>query len=313
MHAVLIRNPISGNPHRQHALDQALAEFVRAGWRLDIRQTERKGHARQLAQEAAAQGHDRIIIAGGDGSIGQVADGIVRSGRTDVRMGVIPLGTGNVFARELGLPFPRSSRDDAAVRAVRIILAEDAKPLDVGVANDQAFLCWAGCGIDANVTEEVETNLAFDKRQSPLKTYIVALLKQLRGFESPRMSVTVDGQERLEGKFALVIASNIALYARYLRITPRAHLDDGYLDLLLIDADHLLPFAYTALKIVLFPAARGKRIIRRRFRQLQVESDRPASYHLDGDPLGTTPLTISVLPRRLPVYLDARTARKRLT
>jgi len=194
MHAVLIRNPISGNPHRQHALDQALTEFASAGWRLDIRQTERKGHARQLAQEAAEQGQQRIIIAGGDGSIGQVADGIVRSGRTDVRMGIIPLGTGNVFAREMGLPFPRSSRDDAAVRAVRIILAEDAKPLDVGVANGQAFLCWAGCGIDANVTEEVETNLAFDKRQSPLKTYIVALLKQLRGFKSSQMCVTVDGQ-----------------------------------------------------------------------------------------------------------------------
>ena len=312
MHAVLIRNPISGNPHRQHALDQALTEFASAGWRLDIRQTERKGHARQLAQEAAEQGQQRIIIAGGDGSIGQVADGIVRSGRTDVRMGIIPLGTGNVFAREMGLPFPRSSRDDAAVRAVRIILAEDAKPLDVGVANGQAFLCWAGCGIDANVTEEVETNLAFDKRQSPLKTYIVALLKQLRGFKSPQMCVTVDGQEQLQGNFALVIASNIALYARYLRISPRAYLDDGYLDLLLIDADRLLPFLYTALKIVLLPSARGKRIIRRRFRQLQVESDQPAPYHLDGDPLGTTPLTVTVLPRRLFVYLDKRNTRNRL-
>jgi len=312
MHAVLIRNPISGNPHRQHALDQALAEFARAGWRLDIRQTERKGHARQLAQEAAAQGHRRIIIAGGDGSIGQVADGIVRSGKADVRMGVIPLGTGNVFARETGLPFPRSSRDDAATRAARIILAEDAKSLDGGVANGQTFLCWAGCGIDANITEEVETNLAFDKRQSPLKTYIIALLEQLRRFESPQMRVTVDGLERIEGNFALVIASNIALYARYLRIAPRAYLDDGYLDLLLIDADRLLPFLYTALKIVLFPAARGKRIIRHRFRHLLVESDQPTPYHLDGDPLGTTPLTISILPRRIPVYLDARAAKTRL-
>ncbi len=312
MRALLIRNPISGNPRRQHALDLALDEFTHAGWRLDIRQTEHKGHARQIAQEAAEQGHKRIIIAGGDGSIGQVADGIVRSRKTDVQMGVIPLGSGNVFAREMGLPYPRSSQDDATVRAARIILEDNVKPLDVGIANGQAFMCWAGSGIDADVTEDVETNLAFDKRKSPLKTYIRALLKQLRQFDVQHMRITVDGQETFEGKFALVVASNIALYARYLRIAPKAYLNDGYLDLLIIDSGHALPFLYTAGKILVFPAARGKRIIRRRFQHLLVESDQPASYHLDGDPLGTTPLTIDVLPRRIPVYLDKRNAKNRL-
>ena len=312
MRAVLIRNPISGNPSRQHALDQALDEFTRAGWKLDIYQTEHKEHARQLAQEVAGQDHQCIIVAGGDGSIGQVADGIIRSGMTDVQMGIIPLGTGNVFAREMGLPFPRSSRDDATVRAARIILEAHAVSLDVGVANGQTFLCWAGSGIDANVTEDVEANLAFDKRKSPLKTYIKALLKQMRRFDAKHMRITVDGQETLEGDFALVIASNIALYARYLRISPAAYLNDGYLDLLLIDAGFLPTFLYTTAKVAVLPAARGKRIIRRRFRHLLVESDQPASYHLDGDPLGTTPLTIEVLPRRIPVFLDKKNSKNRL-
>jgi diacylglycerol kinase (ATP) len=312
MRAVLIRNPISGNPSRQNALDRALDEFPRAGWTLDIRQTEHKGHARQLAQEAAEQGHQCIIIAGGDGSIGQVADGIVRSGKTDVWMGIIPLGSGNVFAREMGLPFPRSSRDDATIRAARIILEDEARPLDVGIANGHAFLCWAGSGIDADITEDVETNLAFDKRKSPLKTYIMALFKQLGRFEAQHMRVTVDGQEIIEGNSALVVASNIALYARYLRIAPKAYLNDGYLDLLIIDADHLPTFLYTAAKVAVLPAARGKRIIRRRFRHLLVESDQPAAYHLDGDPLGTTPLTIEVLPGRIPVFLDKKTSKNRL-
>ena len=312
MRAILIRNPISGDPSRQHALDRALDEFIRADWTLDIHQTEHKEHARQMAQEAAEQGHQRIIVAGGDGSIGQVADGIIRSGRTDVQMGVIPLGTGNVFAREMGLPFPRSSRDDATIRAALIILEENAVALDVGIANGHTFLCWAGSGIDANVTEDVEANLAFDKRKSPLKTYINALLKQLRQFDAQHMRITVDGQEKLEGDYAFVVASNIVLYARYLRIAPTAYLNDGYLDLLLIDADYLPTFLYTAAKLAVLPAARDKRIIRRRFRHLLVESDQPVSYHLDGDPLGTTPLTIEVLPCRIPVFLDKKNSKNRL-
>ena len=312
MRAVLIRNPISGDPNRQHALDQALREFSRAGWQLDIRQTEHKGHARQLAQEAAEQGYKRIIIAGGDGSIGQVADGIIHSEKTDVQMGIIPLGTGNVFAREMGLPFPRTSRDDATIRAVRIILEGNAKPLDVGIANGHAFLCWAGSGIDANVTEDVETNLAFDKRKSPLRTYVKALLRHLNQFDTRHMRIRVDEQETFEGNYALVVASNIALYARYLRIAPMAYLNDGYLDLLVIESGHTLPFLYAAGKILVLPATRDRRIIRRRFRHLLIESDQPASYHLDGDPLGSTPLYIKVLPRCLPVYLDRRNARNRL-
>ncbi len=221
-------------------------------------------------------------------------------------MGIIPLGSGNVFAREMGLPYPRSSRDDATVRAARIILEGNARALDVGIANGQAFMCWAGSGIDADVTEDVESNLAFDKRKSPLKTYTRALLKQLRQFDAQHMRITVDRQETIEGDFTLVIASNITLYARYLRIAPKAYLDDGYLDLMMIDAGILPTFLYTAAKVAVLPAARDKRIIRRRFRHLFVESDRPAAYHLDGDPLGTTPLSIEVRPRCIPVYLDQR-------
>jgi diacylglycerol kinase (ATP) len=312
MRAILIRNPISGNPRRQHALNQALDEFSRAGWTLEVSQTEHKGHARQLAQAAAEQGHQRIIIAGGDGSIGQVADGIVRSGKNNVQMGVIPLGSGNVFAREMGLPFPRSSRDNATIRAARIILDNHARHLDVGIANGNTFLCWAGSGIDAIITEDVETNLAFDKRQSPLRTYSRALLKQLGQFQAQPMRVTVDGQETFDGHFALIVASNIALYARYLRIAPTAYLNDGYLDLLMIDADFLPTFLLMTAKTALLPAAKDRRIIRRRFRQLLVESDQPVPYHLDGDPLGSTPLNIGVLTRRIKVFLDRRNSRHRL-
>lgn len=312
LEAVLIRNPISGNPDRQVALALAIDEFHKAGWKLDIRQTEHKGHARQLAEQAAHDGYGEIIVAGGDGSIGQVADGIIRSGAEHVHLGIIPLGTGNVFARDVGLPFPRSANDSAAVRAARIILAGHAIPIDVGVANGDAFVCWAGCGIDAAVTEQVETNLAFNKRRSPVSTYVSQLLHLLRNYQPARMRMTVDELETLEGHYYLVVVSNIALYARYLRLTPRAYLNDGYLDLLVVESQRPVRFLYTALKAVAYPPVGDQRIIRRRIRSLKIETDQPLPYHLDGDPLGTLPITIGVLPERLSIYLDPAKAGRRL-
>jgi len=310
--AVLIRNPISGNPDRQYALDLAMAEFVRAGWVVEERQTAYKGHARELASQAVDEGYREIIVAGGDGSIGQVCDGIVRSGAEDVRLGIIPLGTGNVFARDVGLPFPKSPNDQATVQAAQIILSGETIAVDIGLANGSAFICWAGCGIDAAVSDRVENYLTFDKRHSPVKTYVLEILKLFRTYDPQWLQITVDGQETIAGRFYLVVASNIALYARYLRLAPRAYLNDGYLDLLVLDAEQLLRFIYLALKAVAYPVARDRHIVRQRFRSLQVETEAPLIYHLDGDPIGEFPLQIEVLPRRLPVYLDSYRTRARL-
>ncbi|MCP4165000.1 MAG: diacylglycerol kinase family lipid kinase [Chloroflexi bacterium] len=312
MRAVLIRNPIAGDPSRQHALELAIDTFASANWRLDIRQTQHKEHARVLAEIAAKQGYSNIIVAGGDGSIGQVAHGIVLSGREDVRMGIIPLGTGNVFARDMGLPYPTSSKDPATMRAAQIILNEEPTPIDVGMANGNAFMCWAGCGIDATVSEMVEKEFAFNKRSSPLRTYGRQLLQALRTYEPPYMQITVDGQEKHEGRYYLAVASNIALYARYLRLTPRAYLNDGYLDLLILDAEQIIRFAYLALKTVVYPPARDRRILRHRFRKMMVECETPFPYHLDGDPLGVAPCQIEVIPQCLPVFLNPQKAQKRL-
>ena len=317
MHAVLIRNPIAGNPDLQHALDLAMREFESAGWRIDMRLTEYKGHARELAARAVKEGYPLIIVAGGDGSIGQVVDGMVQAQVSTTRLGVIPLGTGNVFARDLGLPYPTRLTPRAAVRAARIILAGDAVAMDVGVANGQAFICWAGCGIDALVTQEVETKLHFGKRRSPLKTYVEQAWRLLQEYEPTPMRIRVDDQETWEGRYYLAVVANIALYARYFIVNPTAYINDGLLDLLLIEADNLNQFLKAALKMLAPAPALQERIadshiIRRKVRRVYIEDDPPSSYHLDGDPVGATPLDVKVLPQRLSVILDRERVRHRL-
>ncbi len=313
MHAFLIHNPISGKPERHDALQRAIGELHAGGWRLDIRTTEYKGHGRDLAEQAVRAGHRDIIIVGGDGSIGQTADGIVAAGEPDVHLGIIPLGTGNVFARDIGLPYPRRDGYHAVVEAARIIMAGDAVPVDVGLANGKTFLCWAGCGIDAIITDVVESRMAFDKRRLPIATYFAAAIQQLRHYRPAPTRILVDEGEELAGCFYLTVASNITLYARYFHLAHDARLDDGLLDLIVIDAAQAPHFFFLALKLLLFRRTRDPRITVRQVRRLQIESETPLPLHLDGDPTGFSPVNVDILPRRLPIYLDRRRSARRLT
>lgn len=312
MHALLIHNPISGQPERHNALQRAIGELHAGGWRLDIRATERKGHARELAEQAVRAGYSEIIIAGGDGSIGQAADGIVAAGAQDVHLGIIPLGTGNVFARDVGLPLPIWHDYHAVVEAARIIIAGHAAAVDVGLADGRAFLCWAGCGIDALVTELVESRMAFGKRRMPIATYAAALIRQLRRFRPATMSVSIDEGETLGGRFYLTVASNIALYGRYFHLARQARLNDGLLDLIVIDAAQAPHFFFLLLKLLLWPRSHDARITVRQIKRVRIEAEIPQPVHLDGDPIGFSPFTVEIMPCRLPVYLDRRRAAPRL-
>ncbi len=305
MKAIIIRNPISGNPQRQFAFARAEEAFARAGWDAEVWVTEYKGHARELAEKAALDGYQCVIVAGGDGSIGQAVDGLLRSGVTDVQFGVIPMGTGNVFAREVGLPFPKSPEDDAPARAARIIIENDPVLLDVGQANGHSFLCWAGVGLDAAITEQVESQLAF-KRRAPMFSYAVTAVRGLFAYEPGDMRVELDDGEVLEGKFPLVIASNIRLYARYFRANPGAKIDDGMLDVLIFTEASKAGILYRAARMVAAPNSRTDALIRRQVRSMTITTDPPQPYHLDGDPLGVTPVEIHALYRKLLMRLDRR-------
>lgn len=311
LHAFLIHNPVAGHPARHAALGRAIAALRKAGWQVEVRETVRRNHARELAAEAARAGYHPIIIAGGDGSIGQAAHGIVAAGVTDVALGIIPLGSGNVFARDVGLPHPDHSLGDATLAAAQIILAGEAVPLDVGLVNGTAFMCWVGCGLDAAVTLRVENKL-HSKRRAPVITYLVEFLRTFPRHRAAQTTLWVDEQERLEGRYILTIVSNIGLYARYVWVTPQAQLNDGFFDLIAVAEAHPLRFVLLALKLLMYPRTADPRLFRRRLRRLEVTTDPPQMYHLDGDPTGQTPFTVSLLPRRLPVYLDRRRSGHRL-
>lgn len=303
MRAVIIRNPISGSPQRQFAFAKAVETFDKAGWEITVWVTQRKGHSRELAARAVQEGYPCIIIAGGDGSIGQTVDGMLHAGGRQTSLGIIPMGTGNVFARQVGLPFPKSPGDDAPARAAKIIIENAPMAIDVGKANDRYFLSWVGIGLDAQVTERVESRLAF-KRRAPLISYGMTALRTIWSYRPADSRLRVAQVESLDGRFPLIIVANIQLYARYFRLASDVRFDDGLLDLFIFTQPSKWRLLVAAAHMIMRPGKGVPGVLHRKVTSLSLTTTPPQPYHLDGDPLGYTPLQVEIIPRGLRIHLD---------
>jgi diacylglycerol kinase (ATP) len=180
--------------------------------------TSEPGDARRLASEAVVQGFETIVAAGGDGTINEVVNGVAGSG---VRMGILPLGTVNVLAKEIGIP------QGNLPAAWEIIENGKVRSLDLPMANDQYFIQLAGVGLDAEVVRQ--TSLDSKKTFGPL-SYILTLV-QLAAANPPKIVVESEGAPAREGCFALI--GNGRLYGGPFPIFKRASFDDGLLDVVL--------------------------------------------------------------------------------
>ncbi len=185
--------------------------------RVEIWATQGAGDARRLAQRAVAEGRTTVVAAGGDGTINEVVNGLAGS---DVALGLLPLGTMNVFANELGLPAARW-RD-----CWRVIENGKTRPVDLPLANERHFIQLAGIGFDAQAVAKVDRE---DKRALGPLSYLLAA-SQILSAEHPAVSVRVESEcgRRAEGRFILI--GNGRYYGGKLPLFKSARLDDGLLD-----------------------------------------------------------------------------------
>jgi diacylglycerol kinase (ATP) len=263
-----------------------------------VRQTGAPGEARSLASQAVREGFATIAAAGGDGTANEVVNGIadVPNGLASVRLGIIPLGTINVFARELGLPqdLAGAARTLAAAHELAIDLGR-AEFTAGGRRQDRYFLQLAGAGLDARAVELV--NWELKKRIGPL-AYAVAALKALR---EDQPEITVEGTWPDAGQ--LVLLGNGRFYGGSFEVFPKASLRDGLLDVFVLPTVN----AWRPLQCVLGVAT--GRVHRfwtsRHFRtpSLTLRSTSRVGLQLDGEFAGELPVTFSMLPRALRVIV----------
>ncbi len=218
--ACLITNPKSGRGGIN--LTSVLPVLAAHGWQVDIRQKLHGGHATELAREAVNDGYDVVVACGGDGTVGEVVDGVVGS---DVAVGVLPGGTANLWAREIGVSM---NLKEAALQLVGAQRRQvDVGHLTINGEHGQHFLLMAGLGIDAAVLTRLSKDL---KGRFGMLAYLPAIGRALPETKPFAAALELDSVSRLAEPLQIVVG-NTRRYASVTSVTPGALVDDGKLDI----------------------------------------------------------------------------------
>jgi len=280
MNAAVIINPNAG-PGREPVsarLDLARRALAEAGADGEVIVTERGGHAREAAAALARRGVDLVVAWGGDGTINEVGSGLVF---TAAALGIVPYGSGNGLARELGL----SMRPAEALRAA---LAGRPRPFDVGELDGRYFLNIAGVGFDAVVAGRFNARPTGRRGAWP---YVTLTFGALAGYEPDRYRVTLEcppqvgdlcHRETHEGRYFTVVLANSPQFGNRIRIAPEARPDDGRLDALLID-HRTIPGHLWRARYLLWDVTRAPGIVRRPVRAATIEGTAPLHCQIDGE------------------------------
>jgi diacylglycerol kinase (ATP) len=279
---LLLYNPAAGRVPIKSFVPSVVGPLKSAGWQVELAETLSGSHATSVAREAAAENFDAVFAVGGDGTIGQVANGLMN---TDTALGVLPAGTMNVWAMELGLrTFEWPFGTDALAENARLLADAPVCSVDVGLCNDQAFLLWAGIGLDAMTIHQLEPRGRAEKYVS-VPQYVAATMWNAAVWHGMDLRVWADDQ-RVEGHFLLAVATNIRRYVGGLAVlSPDAYIDDGYMDMWLISGNSLADALRAFFEVLAGSHVTSDQARRLPFASARVESDTPFSIQMDGDPM----------------------------
>lgn len=251
-----------------------------------LRMTTAPGDARAVAEAAVEEGFTRIVAAGGDGTINEVVNGI--AGR-DVALGILPVGTMNVFAAELGLPGDLEE-------AWAIIRAGRTRRVDLVRANQQYCVQLAGVGLDAQVVQA--TSWEFKKNFGPLSYLISAA--QIAAKKPPRLIVEADGVTR-EGSFVLI--GNGRYYGGPVAFFKEARIDDGKLDVLIFKNLAYLDIARYLATVFMGKHTQQHDVEYFQTKKALVRSDEDVPVEVDGEVVTSLPVTFRISSRKLRVIV----------
>lgn len=290
--ALIVFNPTAGQAgNLEHDIHAASDVWRANGWTVDVRPTIGPGHGIQIAREAAEQGYDLVVAAGGDGTVNEVINGLVG---TQTAMAALPAGTVNVWVRELGLPLqPRA--------AAEALLHAQVRTIDLGRAGDRYFLLMAGVGFDAAVTAEVRSH---EKQRLGVFAYLLHAFELAWRFRGTSARVVVDGKP-LRSRVLMIVLGNSQLYGGVIKLTARACIDDGLLDVCVIKGNTLRGAPLRLLSILLHRYSLDPRIEYHRAHRVDIETRVPLQVQVDGDHIGQTPMSFEAVPGVLRVLLPA--------
>ena len=296
IHAHVVLNPAAGRGAAARALDPIAREFHRQGWSLEVERTDGPGHGAELAGRAVAAGAQRIVAVGGDGTVHDVANGLLRhTGGGDVTLGVVPMGSGNDFAKLAGL------YRHSPVRAVQRLVTARTATFDVGLVCDEYFVNSVGFGFGPEVVRVRNTMLGL----TGFASYFVPVLRAFARFRPPRFEVRSRGFAETGYMMMLEVCNGTTAGGNY-RVAPDALPGDGHLDVCLVRRVSLLRFILAVPRVMRGTHANMREVALFQTREVSIKAlDGPLRLHMDGelrDPEARQ-CTVRVQPGRLNVMV----------
>ena len=283
----LIINKFAGNgKKRETSIGKAISWLQKNSGKVDLKYTEFPGHATQLAAEAAGNGFDIVVAVGGDGTVNEVAQGLIG---TSTAMGILPIGSGNGLARELGISMNISESVSTLIRGKLL-------QIDVCRFNNQRFLCTAGIGFDAQVADKMSK-----ASTRGFLRYIQLTIQESIAFKPFNIKMNINGM-LVEKPVFLVTFANASQFGNNARIAPNASMTDGLIDIVVVNPFNKiwLPVFGIGLFMRIIPKFRFVNIYRAK--QIEMEFADTGIYHFDGEPGKLTlPAKISVDSQKLKV------------
>jgi diacylglycerol kinase (ATP) len=270
---VAIVNPLSGAGATPGVAERRVAllksKFASAHVTGDVHLSLRSGHAGELARAAVATGARTVIAWGGDGTINEVGTALAG---TNVVLSIVPAGSGNGFASEVGVPVLPEAAIDVALHG-------HDRSIDVGELAGRLFFNIAGIGFDAVVAERFNQQTIGRRGMGP---YVRIGLRETFRYRAARYRILLDGEE-LATNALLIAFANGREYGNRIRLAPHARMDDGKLEAMVVEDRHPFSRLWSGRHLAFGTADKASRLIARSIESARVESEGEMLYHLDGE------------------------------
>lgn len=291
-HAFVVLNPVAGTTDPDRLEGRISRQFESAGWTLEIHRTEKNEEVSQIVKEAIEQKPDMVVAVGGDGTASQVAEGLVG---TEVPLGLIPAGTGNVLARDLEIPL-------MSQRAIRLLVGpHKIRVIDALRMEDRHFLLNISIGTSAAAMHDTERN---EKRQFGFLAYIWTGIRKLFGVQPAHFSLQVDGRTHQANASDVIIANSAIIGVPALRLGNEISIDDGKMGICIIRARAVWDYVRLIWDALLGRPQRDPRYhCLTAMERVTVNSDPALPVQGDGDPIGHGSLDVTIVPNALQVIV----------
>ena len=279
-------NPIAGNYKCSRSIPQLRSKLLERGIAHHMEVSRYHGHIKELALKAKEGGCKRIIVCGGDGTINEAIHALVDS---DVKLGILPLGTGNDFARTLGI------KEDLDF-ACNVLQEEKVRKVDLVMVNgDKYFGSVGGVGFDAEVASWANR---YKGVVPGAAIYLLAILAKLFTYKFKKVAITHDNGNHT-GEILMAAIGNTEWYGGGINITPTALMDDGVLDICVVQKINKFKLLLFFPSVLKGTHIRFSEVKLYRTKKISISSETPLQFLGDGEILGETPVSLEVIPRAL--------------